>query len=139
MDLNFIYYMVAATLLPFILGALWYSAIFGKKWSAIHGFDQLSLEEQKKLSDSMTPYYGLQLLLSIALAFGYGWLWKNTGADKAMLTSVLLFCFVAPTISEGIIWAGSAQKHWFNQHSIMIGNKVIYFILMYVCAMYFLK
>lgn len=57
--------VVAATVVQFLLGFIWYGPLFGKMWGKIHGFDKLSKETQKKMMSEMGPYYALQLVVTI--------------------------------------------------------------------------
>jgi len=57
--------IVLATIAQFIIGALWYSLLFGKLWGRIHGFDKLPKETQQKMVKEMGPFYGIQLLVTI--------------------------------------------------------------------------
>lgn len=67
--------ILLATVAQFVIGALWYSVLFGKLWGKIHGFDKLPKETQDKMMKEMGPYYGLQLLVTI-------------------ITSVVLYIFI---------------------------------------------
>src|SRR5215213_8329101 len=61
--------VVIATLLQFVVGAVWYTFIFGKLWGEIHGFHKLPKETQDKMKKEITPYYALQLLVTIISSF----------------------------------------------------------------------
>jgi hypothetical protein len=65
MDVNYTL-IIVASIAQFILGALWYSPLlFGKWWMQIMECTHLSKEELKKMQAKMTPFYGLQFLLTI--------------------------------------------------------------------------
>jgi hypothetical protein len=68
MDIN-VWAVVAGTAVMFAFGAVWYTALFSKLWSKIHGFDKLNKKEQDQMMKSMGPTYGLQLIGTIASAF----------------------------------------------------------------------
>jgi hypothetical protein len=64
MGLNYVGILVA-TVLQFIVGAIWYSALFGKLWGKIHGFDKLSKDVQQKMMKQMGPFYGVQFFVTL--------------------------------------------------------------------------
>ena len=68
--------ILAATVVQFVVGALWYTVIFGKKWGEIHGFDKLPKATQEKMMKAMGPIYGAQFVVTI-------------------LASVVLYIFIA--------------------------------------------
>ncbi len=64
MQINYIAILVA-TLLQFVCGAVWYSALFGKLWGRIHGFDELPKSVQQKMMKEMGPFYAVQFLKKV--------------------------------------------------------------------------
>jgi hypothetical protein len=62
----------------FMLGGLWYTALFGKAWRAAHGFTE---EHIKKAQEEMSPpmFFGLILLSYLAVSIGMAILLQWTG------------------------------------------------------------
>ena len=48
MDINYIAILVA-TVVQFIIGAIWYMPLFGGLWGRIHGFESHSPEEKEEM------------------------------------------------------------------------------------------
>ena len=68
MEVN-IWVILLATVAMFAIGAVWYTFIFGKVWSKIHSFYTLSEKKQKEMQKAMGPWYGVQLIVTIASAW----------------------------------------------------------------------
>ncbi len=68
MEVNLVAVLVA-TIAMFAAGAVWYTAVFGKLWAKIHGFDKLSKKEQDAMAKTMGPTYGAQLVVTFVSAF----------------------------------------------------------------------
>ena len=68
MQVNYIA-IIIATVVQFIIGAVWCRVLFGKLWGKMNGFDKLPKETQDKLAKSMGPFYGLQFLMTLLSTF----------------------------------------------------------------------
>jgi Protein of unknown function (DUF1761) len=111
MELNFVAIGVA-TVVQFIIGAIWYAPLFGKTWAAIHGFDKLSLEAQKEAQSKMWPLlvtqFGLTIITTVVLDLLKGGLpadWNLYG-----LAGFIWFGFVMPTQVSAVIFGGTEPK-----------------------------
>lgn len=63
--------VVLATLAAFILGAVWYSFLFGRAWMRELGFTQEQLSQQ----GGMARIFGTTLVLTFVMALGLALLW----------------------------------------------------------------
>jgi len=43
--------VLLASVAQFILGAIWYTPLFGRMWGKIHGFDKLKQKTQKEMQN----------------------------------------------------------------------------------------
>ena len=68
MQLNYVAILIA-TVLQFIVGAVWYGFLFGKLWGKIHGFDKLTKAQQEKMQSEVGPLYGIQLVMTLITTF----------------------------------------------------------------------
>jgi hypothetical protein len=68
MQFNIIAVLVA-TVAQFIVGAIWYTGLFGKAWGQMHGFDQVPPEKQKEMMKDMWKLMVLQLVLTLLTTF----------------------------------------------------------------------
>jgi Protein of unknown function (DUF1761) len=140
MPTQLIVFVVVATIAQFVIGALWYSAFFGKQWSKIMGFDKLPAEEQATLEKSMTPFYGLQLLLIVLSNVALGVLIMGL-RGLYPVTNLLFAIFVGLVIPyqiQGIIWANTPKKYWIEQIFIDLSHSAMNFLVIYVASMYLL-
>ena len=134
--MNTTIFIITTFLLQFVISALWFGLVFGKKWSQIHGFDLLSLEEQKAIEAQMAPYYGLQALLTFIFTFIYQYTYVLTSSVVTPITlSVGIFVFLAVIVIESVIWGSTSQKYWLTQISIMLGDKVIRLLILTIGAL----
>jgi len=64
MNIN-IWAVLVAAVADFVLGAVWYMAVFGNQWGKIHGFDKLSKKEQATARKGMGPFLILQFVITV--------------------------------------------------------------------------
>lgn len=123
--------IIIASVVQFVLGALWYSPLmFGKWWMEIMEMNQLSKEELAKMQKSMMPFYALQFFLTILSTFvlvmfihylklgdssfhAYGvagWTWLG---------------FIAPTQVASVVWANTKKKYWAKQIFVMLSYQLV--------------
>lgn len=104
--------IIIATIVQFIIGAIWYSVFFGKLWGKIHGFDKLPKEVQQKMMKSMGPFYALQafvtLITSIVLAIFITYLPSDWNVYA--LAGFFWLGFVVPTQVSAVIFGGTEGK-----------------------------
>jgi Protein of unknown function (DUF1761) len=120
MELNFTA-VIVATVVQFILGALWYGPIFGKQYMQIMGVAHLSEDEIKKMQKAMAPFYGLQLFLTLLSTIALSCVITYFPQKSAMMGAFMVwFGFVAPTQISGVIWGNTKQAQWLKQILIMM-------------------
>ena len=110
MDFN-IWAIVAATIVQFGIGAVWYIAVFPKQWGETFGFDKLSEAKQKELQAQMGPYYGLQLVVTVLTSVGIAYLLSVTTIEWYNLAVWLWAGFVVPTQVSAVIFGG-VEPQW---------------------------
>lgn len=104
--------VVVATVFQFIVGAVWYSVLFGKLWGRIHGFDKLSKETQDKLKKEITPYYAVQLIVTIVTSVILAILLINLPQGNPYVIAFLVWLgFTVPAQTSAIIF-GNDDKKW---------------------------
>jgi hypothetical protein len=97
-ELNWLHILVAA-IAYFALGAVWYSALFGKKWVAYHQINMDHPDAKKGTGIIMTASFVLMFLTTIGLALlvnRLGLYQAVSGVKLGLLTGV---CFSASAIS----------------------------------------
>jgi hypothetical protein len=110
MDVN-IWAVVAATAAQFVVGMIWYTAVFGKMWGEIHGFNELSKEKQKELASKMGPFYAVQMLVTVLAAWGLAKLIVLLpDYSPYSLAAVLWVAFIVPTQYSSIAFGGTPSQ-----------------------------
>lgn len=104
-----------AAFATFMIGGLWYTALFGKTWVRLHGFTPEQLARMQK--DRPPPVFFGTLIacycaMAIVVALITGALGLSTAADGAILGAVLwaLVTAIAATghVAGGKPWAAMA-------------------------------
>ena len=115
MELNYLA-IVLATIAQFVVGAVWYSALFGKLWGKIHGFDKLSKETQEKMMKEMGPFYGLQAIVTLLTSLVLATILSDAPNNwNPFVTAFLLWLgFVVPTQVSAVIFGGTEGK-WISK------------------------
>lgn len=126
MELNYLAIFVA-TVLQFISGWVWYMPLFGKAWGAMHGYDQLSKEDQDKAQKEMGPQLGLQflgtLIMTTVLALFVAGLpaeWDTYG-----VAGLLWLGFVVPTQMSAVMFGGTPKQWMLKKTAIMAGGSLV--------------
>lgn len=109
MDINLVA-VLAATAAMFVVGGVWYGAIFGKQWGVIHGFDKLSEKKQKEMQSKMlVPYLGqavVTFLTAWTLAYFMG---KLPDLSIWTLAFWAWLGFMIPTLYAAVTFGGAPE------------------------------
>lgn len=125
MQINFLA-IVIATLVDFAIGAVWYSALFGKLWGKIHGFDKLPKQVQQQMMKSMGPYYGIQAFVTLITTFvlaifiTYLPLW-----NPYAMAGFFWIGFVVPAQVSAVIFGGTEPKWILKKLAIQAGASLV--------------
>ena len=120
--------VLLATIAQFIIGAIWYMPVFGKKWGEIHGFDmsKLSKEEQKKAQKQMMPMLAVQFLVTILTSFALAKviaLAPDYSAYKIAL--VVWLGFFVPVQVADVLFGGTDSKWIVQKIAILSGGSLL--------------
>ena len=110
-EVNYLVILVSA-IISFIIGALWYSLLFGKSWTKLMGFSAKDIEKTKKKSMAKTYLIGFvaQLILAYVLANFVIYADAKTFSEGIQVGFFIWLGFVA-TISLGmILWEKKSIK-----------------------------
>ena len=107
--------LVISTLIPMVLGTLWYSkALFGKAW-----MDSIGMTEEKQKSGNMPLMMGLSLVMAFLISFfllnfnngpGQEGAFDTFGHGVAHGIVISLFLIIPAFVSNGLF----EQKPWKN-------------------------
>jgi hypothetical protein len=117
--------IIAATVLQFIWGAVWYTALFGKMWGKIHGFDKLSKDVQEKMMKGMGPIYGIQfgitllttIVLAIFVAYQPSW-------NAYAMAGFFWIGFVVPTQTSSVLFGGTEPRWMWKKIAVQAGASL---------------
>ena len=121
--------VVAAALATFVVGALWYGPLFGKKWMQLHGYTPEQLAEMQK---GMGKTYGLSLVAYLVMAVVLSILVSYTGVANAGEGAWLGFlCWVGFAATIGLT-ANLFSDKSFGTYVLDAGYQLVYLVLMSV-------
>lgn len=129
MDIN-IWAVVAATVVMFLVGAIWYSLPFQKAWAKIHGFDKLSKKQQDEMMKNMGPIYGAQLFVTIISSFVLTH--AITLLPELAFYQIVFFVwlgFVMPSQVSAVLFSRTDDSMKFQQIVIMSGEALVRLML----------
>ncbi|MTI37932.1 DUF1761 domain-containing protein [Fulvivirga lutimaris] len=101
--------IIVATLLTFVLGAIWYGPLFGKRWMRENGFNEEDLKNA-----NMAKIYGtafvLEFIMTVNLAFFLNGLSVQEGLMYGFATG---FGWVAMALGVNYLFARKSMMLWF--------------------------
>ena len=117
--------VLLATITQFIIGAIWYTPLFGKLWGEIHGFDKLDKKTQQKMMSQMGPIFGVQILATVLTSIALVVL-QSSFPDYSlyMLTSLIWLGFIVPAHISGILFSSLESKWILPKSLIMAGGSL---------------
>jgi hypothetical protein len=89
--------VLVAALIAFLVGAVWYTVLFGKLWIKLHGFSE---QKVKEMQAGMSParFFGGMILSYLVLSAALALILSACAKPSALAGAALGFCF----------WLGSA-------------------------------
>ncbi len=118
--------ILLATFAQFIIGAIWYTPLFGGLWRKIHGMDKMSKEDQKEAMKTMGPYLGIQFVITfvttviLALFISYLPTW-----NAYVMAGLFWVGFVVPTQVSAVIFGGTEGKWVLTKIAISAGGSIL--------------
>jgi hypothetical protein len=118
--------VVLATVAQFMVGAFWYTALFGKLWGKMHGFDKLSKEVQDAMTKQMGPIYGFQLLVTVMTSFVLAVLISVMPSDWNVywLATLLWLGFIVPTQASNVFFGGTESRWIVKKIAVLSGGSL---------------
>ena len=119
--------ILVASVVQFVIGAIWYTPVFGKVWGKIHGFDKVSPAEQKMMMKEMPPFLVVQLLSTIVTTFVFALLASEfpSSWDIYVLAGLFWLGFVVPTQVGAVVFGGTPTKWMLTKIGIMAGGSFL--------------
>lgn len=118
--------IIVATVVQFIIGAVWYSALFGKLWGKMHGFDKLPKEVQQKMMKAMGPFYVLQALVTLVTSIVLGiFITYLPGWNAYAMAGFFWIGFVVPAQVSAVIFGGTENKWMVKKIAVQAGASLV--------------
>ncbi len=129
-EINFLA-VALAVIAQFVLGAFWYGPLlFGKQWMKFNDCEGLSKVELQKMQKAMTPFYGLQLFITIVTTLVLAlFIQAVPMLSPFAVASFIWLGFVVPTQISSVIWGKDQRKYFLLKLSIMAVNAFISLML----------
>ena len=132
--------VLGATVVSVVLGALWYGPLFGKKWIALSGLTQESLDAQKKKGMAKSYFFMIvgsfvmSYVLAHALIFASTFTQTSGVFAGAMVGFWNWLGFIAPVTMATVLWEGKSWKLWFLNNAYYLISLKLMGILLAVWA-----
>lgn len=125
MGVNFVY-VIVASLLQFVFGAVWYTPLFGKVWGKIHGFDKYSKEVQREMMKSMGPLLGMQFVVTVVTTVVLAVLIVDAASPSDIFRTAGLcwLGFIVPTQVSAVLFGGTEPRWIVPKILIMAGGAL---------------
>ncbi len=118
--------VVVATVAMFVVGAVWYTVVFGNLWGKIHGFDKLSKAKQEEMSKAMGPWYGVQLLFTLVSAYVLALLMVMMPNESPYWIAFLVWLgFALPTEASAQIFGGAPEGYVWHKIGIAASELLL--------------
>lgn len=121
-----IWSVVIASVVQFIIGAIWYMPLFGKLWGKMHDFDAHSpeaAEAYKKMPMLLVVQFIMTVITTVVLAIFITWI-PMTWNPYAM-AGFLWVGFVVPTQVSAALFGGTKPKWVVKKIAVMAGGSLI--------------
>jgi len=125
MSLNFVA-IIVASVVQFVIGAVWYMPLFGKLWGKIHGFDIQSPEAQKEMQKGMAPLLFAQFVVTIVTTVVLAMFlpvlpleWNPYG-----IAGFFWLGFVVPTQVSAVLFGGTKPEWMVTKILISAGGAL---------------
>lgn len=119
-DVNYLA-IAASGVASMVIGFLWYGPLFGKPWSKLMGWGDMTPEQLKEKQKKAGPMYAISFVGSLvmayvlahSLAFAQAYL-GTSGFSSGLEAGFWSWLgFVAPVTIGSVLWEGKPMKLWY--------------------------
>ena len=115
--------VAAATVTMFVVGAIWYTPLFGNLWGKMHGFDKYSKKEQNEMRAQMMPLLLAQFVVTIFSALGLVYFAQLLPELNIYALGFWVWlAFLVPTHVSDILFGGTEAKWLTTKILIQMGG-----------------
>lgn len=101
--------ILVASVVGFVFGTLWYTALFGKLWAKLNGFDTSGEMSMKSMAVPMVQNFIMQVILVSSVYYLFPQVLVLTFMDFLKITLVVWFGFAFTVYANAAIWE---RKSW---------------------------
>jgi Protein of unknown function (DUF1761) len=110
MSINWLVF-IGVTIAQYVIGALWFSVLFGKQWIKInHPEGTPSKKQMEEMGKTAGPLYGIQLGLQVIMNLALLYLLQNSTIAWATLGLIVWAGFLTTMIVQNVIWSDPKNK-----------------------------
>jgi len=121
--------VLAAGLAAFMLGGLWYTALFGRLWRELQGITEEKVKEMQARRPPLVFFGGMMASYSV-LALAIAVLFAGLGVDSAVKGAVAgLLLWIGPAAAIGMTGHLASDKP-IGVYAIDVSFQFLYLILM---------
>lgn len=115
-----------ATVAQFVVGAVWYTPVFGNLWGKIHGFDRKSKAAQDEMKSKMGPLLLGQFLGTLVTSAVFALLLAGMPSSWNVygLAGFFWIGFVVPTQISAVLFGGTDPKWILTKIAVMAGGSL---------------
>lgn len=108
------------TVVCFVLGAVWHSALFGKLWTRIHhGKDTLTPAELKSAEKGLPIIMIVEFLATLLMIIGLACIVRAIPQYSGMMNALLVWvAFVLPTMTSSVIWGNDKKNYMMTKIAV---------------------
>ncbi|MBP6005353.1 DUF1761 domain-containing protein [Candidatus Saccharibacteria bacterium] len=126
MDVEINYLAVLlASIVQFVIGAIWYMPIFGNLWGKIHGFEKLEKTVQKEMQNNMMPMLVVQFVLNFILATVLAHFIDQVDQSWYKIAIWVWSGFVVTTQASSVIFGATPKKWQLKKVLVMAGASLV--------------
>lgn len=115
----------AASIAQFIVGAIWYTPLFGKLWGKIHGFDKLDAKTQQAMMRKMGPLFAGQFAVTVLTSVVMVAMQMLLPTiSLTLLVTLIWLGFVVPAQVGGVLFGGTKPQWMFAKMLVQAGGSL---------------
>jgi len=112
--------VLASAVSAMVVGFLWYGPLFGKAWSKMMGWGEMTPEQLKEKQKKAMPMYAISFVGSLVMAFvlSHALVFGNTYLGTSGISGGLMGAFwnwlgfIVPVTMGVVLWEGKPLKLW---------------------------
>ncbi|MGE3181791.1 MAG: DUF1761 domain-containing protein [Phycisphaerae bacterium] len=117
--------IILAAVVAFVIGGIWYGALFGKTWPKLHGYEGEKLDAMAK---SQAKAFGIMFAAEVVMAIGLAILIGTFGIHSATGGAMLGFLLWAAVGITETALQNAAHRKSLAAYAIDVGHQLLYLL-----------